>query len=346
MKVWYPTHVSFFIFFAVFCMISCSKKNYPAQSEYSFKSNNNKPDYNQLNYWAAHPWKWDPSDSVAKFYRSNFKKDSLADVFFIYPTTFVNNEDSNWNAQIDDAYLNYKTDYSTILYQSSVFNEKCRVFSPRYRQAHLKAFFTIENIKANTAFETAYTDIKNAFEYYVKNLNKGKPIIIASHSQGTVYAARLIKEYFEGKPLQKKLICAYLIGMPIQKKYFNEITPCSNSQATGCFVSWRTYKKGYMDTAFVAKEKFECVVTNPLTWTTDTFYATSKLNSGAILKNFNKLKLGITDAQVHQNILWSSKPKFFGNIFFTNRNYHIGDINLFYDNIRKNVIDRIDAYLQ
>ena len=334
-----------FISFLPAAFISCSKKNYATRAVYQFISADGKPDYSDLHYWAAHPWKWDPSDSISKVYRQSYKKDSLADVFFLYPTTLIDNKDERWNAPIDDAVINERTDYSTILYQASVFNEKCRVFAPRYRQAHLKTFFSDNKLKSALAFDLAYTDIKKAFEYYLKYLNNNRPIIIASHSQGTIHASRLLKEFFDGKPLQNKLVCAYIIGMPIPENYFQNIPSCKDSLSTGCFVGWRTYKNKYVDTVFIAKEKFKSIVTNPLTWTCNTAYVNRKLNTGGLLKNFNKIKTGVVDAQIHNNILWCSKPKFFGNIFLTSKNYHIGDINLFYNNIRQNVTVRINSYL-
>lgn len=329
---------------SLFIFQSCSKKNYAHKQAYQFTSTDGKPEYSDLNYWAAHPWKWDPSDSVSSSLQKDYNKDSTVDVFFLYPTTLVDYADLRWNAPIDDAKINAKTDYSTILYQASVFNEKCRVFAPRYRQAHLKAFFTKDTALAKEAFDMAYADIKNAFEYYLKNWNDGRPIIIASHSQGTVHAGKLLKEFFEGKTLQNKLVCAYLLGMPVPDNYFEKIPACKDSFSTGCYVSWRTFKSGYIEPVYIANEKFKCTVTNPLTWNSSNEFASRKLNEGGILKKYNKIVPGVVNAQIHQNILWSSKPKFFGNIFLTKKNYHTGDINLFYNNIRKNVKRRIDLF--
>lgn len=336
---------TFWIFLMMILTVSsCQKKNYASREEYQFSSANGKPDYSDLHYWAAHPWKWDPSDSIPRPLRKIFRKDSVADVFFLYPTTLTKKEDTRWNAPLDDVKINVKTDYSAILYQASTFNERCRVFAPRYRQAHIEAFYTNDKKTALDAFELAYTDIKEAFEYYLKNYNSGRPIIIAAHSQGTVHAARLLKEYFEGKPLGKQLVCAYLIGMPVADNYFTSLKPCSDSTSTGCFVSWRTFKKGYVEQTYVAKEDFKSIVVNPLTWTMGSEHASRKLNRGGVLKNFNKIKPGVVDAQIHQNILWTIKPRFFGNIFLSKKNYHIGDINLFYRNIRDNVQTRIQAF--
>lgn len=328
-----------------FMLNSCSKNNYSANSEYLFKSENKLPEYSNLNYWAAHPWKKDLSDSVPKPLIASYKQDSLADVFFIYPTSLTSYSDDRWNADIDDAEINAKTDYSSILYQASVFNEKCRVFAPRYRQAHLKCFF-IANTESEKAFEIAYSDIKAAFTYYLQNYNNNRPIIIASHSQGTKHAARLLKEFFEGKPLQNKLICAYIIGLPVPVDYFTVLKPCKDSLATGCIISWRTFKSGSVEPDFIAKEAFNSIVINPLSWTSVNTLIESSENNGGILKNFNKIIPKVVNAQIHHNVLWTSKPNIIGKIFLTRTNYHIGDINLFYINIRENTKARITAYLK
>ena len=111
----------------------------------------------------------------------------------------------------------------------------------------------------------------------------------------------------------------------------------------GCFVGWRTYKNGYVP-ELIQNEKFKCIVVNPLTWTTDETYVSAKLNKGGILQNFKKIVPKVVDAQVHNNVLWSCKPNVFGKFFFTKKNFHIGDINLYYMNIRENVRTRIDNF--
>ena len=88
----------------------------------------------------------------------------------------------------------------------------------------------------------------------------------------------------------------------------------------------------------------ESYVTNPLTWTTDEVYAPASLNKGAVLRDFNTINKYVTDAQVHENYLWVKKPKFRGSVFYRSKNYHIGDINLFYLNIRSNIQTRIRLF--
>ncbi len=332
------------IFALLLLLSSCQKKNFSNKLTYQFTAENQLPDYSDLHYWAASPEKWDPSDSVPKPLRKNYIKDSTVDVFFIYPTTFTNAADTAWNAAIDDKELNAKTDYSTILYQASAFAKQTRVFAPRYRQAHYRAFTSSDKKSAAAALNLAYSDVKKAFEYYLKYKNNGRPIIIAAHSQGTLHAKRLLQEFFDGPTLKNKLVAAYLIGMPLQEKDFKNIAACRDTSQTGCFVSWRTFHKNYEGPAYIQNESFKTVNTNPLTWRTDTIYAPENLNKGGILYKFNKVIPAVVDAQVHGNMLWASKPDFFGKIFLTQENYHIADINLFYVNIAEDVKRRIGLF--
>ncbi|MEO7961361.1 MAG: DUF3089 domain-containing protein [Ginsengibacter sp.] len=303
-----------------------------------------EPIYNNLQFWAAHPGKTDPSDRVPQDLKNEIR-DTLADVFFIHPTTYTEGARSmGWNANINDQKLNDKTDNTSILYQASVFNEYSRVFAPRYRQANLKAFFANGEDSAKIALEIAYSDVKKAFQYYLDHFNNGRPIIIASHSQGTLHAARLLKDLFENKPLYKQLVCAYIIGLPVFENYFSGLKPCITASQTGCIVSWRTFLEGYQP-AYIDKEKGKAIVINPLTWTTDTLQVEASLNEGGILRNFDKVIPEMVSTQIHGNILWSSKPRFFGSIFLKTKNYHIADYNLFYKNIRENTGVRIKAFL-
>ncbi len=328
---------------SIFYFMGCS----PVYSRYvtaygSGPDTAGRPDYSQLVNWAAHPDKKDPSDSIPIPLRAGTLQDTAVDVFFLHPTTLVAAKDSLWNADINDSALNARTDNTTILFQASAFNE-CRLFAPRYRQAHLRAYYTTDTVSAKKALDLAYEDIRTAFQYYLDHYNQGRPIIIASHSQGTTHAKRLLKEFFENKPLQNKLVAAYIIGMAIPGNEFSGLAPCGDSTATGCLIGWRTFKEGY-EPPYLVKEKTRSWVVNPLTWTMAEDPAPRSLNKGGILTRFNELVPHVTDATIHDGILWAHRPHFRGSFLLQTKNYHIGDINLFYLNIRENVRTRIRSY--
>lgn len=324
-------------------LLSCANKYKAFQGNYHFISKDGSPVYEQLDYWAAHPWKQDPSDSIPAPLQIEIAG-TAADVFFLHPTTFTKKSDKHIaNADINDHFINAKTDYSSILYQASVFNQSCRIFAPRYRQAHIHNFYIADTVKAKKALDLAYQDIRNAFLYYLQNWNKDRPLIIAGHSQGALMAERLLKEFFEGKELEKKLVAAYVIGWPVPAGFFSSLPMCQDSLQTGCVISWRTFRKGYVP-PYLKNEKDPALATNPLTWKTDSIPASKLLNKGSVLTKFNKVYPHTTDARLEKGLLYVKKPKFPWSFLYFTRNYHIADINLFYLNIRENVNQRVKAY--
>lgn len=305
------------------------------------------PQYSDSAMWAALPSTTDPADVVPSDALKNRQETAPIDVFFIHPTTYTRKRGNDqWNGPIDDSILNQRTDTGTIFYQASIFNGVGKVYAPRYRQAHLRSYFLFKkNPKsALQAFELAYQDVATAFRYYLEHKNKGRPIIIAAHSQGTTHGIRLIKEFFDGKPLQNKLVAAYLVGMPVKKDTFQNIPLCTMPNQTGCFCSWRTVRRG-KQIDWDAGE--DIAVTNPLTWETTPTYVPKQKNKGAVLKDFYEVLPEATDAQVTPDgFLWATRPKFPWSWLFQTNNYHIVDYNLYYMNVRANAQLRAQTYLQ
>ncbi|MEQ1746977.1 MAG: DUF3089 domain-containing protein [Saprospiraceae bacterium] len=304
------------------------------------------PDYTELKNWAAHPDKPDPADRTPCPQETDWQKNAQADVFFLYPTSYYGrgtNSDT-WNAALDNPKVNDRTDSTSLLFQASIFNRAGRVFAPRYRQAHLQAFFSKDKKSAEQAVALAYTDVLAAFDYYLKNWNKGRPFIIAGHSQGGLHGMYLVRDRIEGTPLQKRLVAAYLVGWPVKRDFFRTLKPCETPTETGCFCTWQTWER-----RFGRRKAFDrdVVCTNPLTWSTrEGEHAPKNLNKGAILRSFCVVYPQISDAEVHKGILLCTKPKFPGSILFTRKNYHIGDLNLYYYDVRANAQARVEAFLK
>lgn len=330
------------IFGTFILLTSCATISKPKFSVVA--GSENVVDYANLANWAAWPERKDVADSLATPELFDVQDTARVDVFFLHPTTYIK-KGKWWNADLTDEELNKNTDNSSILYQASIFNGAGRVYAPRYRQAHIKAYFVKEKDKAvaEQAFELAYKDIERAFSYYLEHENNGRPIIIAAHSQGTTHGMRLVKQFFDGKPLHKQLVAAYLVGLPVLNNYFENIKVCTSPEENGCICAWQTFRKGYYP-------KFQppgspVMAVNPLTWTNLPDYAPKTLNQGAILRKFNQIFPQLADAQVHDGLLWIHKPKFPGSFFVWTPKYHIADYNLFYMNVRSNAIARAAHFL-
>ena len=331
--------------FCFFLVQSCSK-TIELTGNFDLEKIPKAPDYSNPDHWAALPSKNDMADLLPSPSFQNVQEDAEVDVFFLHPTSYAGKKNKRyWNGPIDDPKVNKNTDARSIKYQASLFNGVGKIYAPRYRQANFYVYFTDKEEEAKKAFDLAYQDVSASFEYYLKHYNNNRPIIIASHSQGTTHAIRLLKEYFDGKELANRLVAAYIVGMPVEKNQFNAIKPCQQEVETGCFCSWRSFKKGFYPEKFPIGDHI--AVTNPLSWKTDQDYVGKENNKGGLLRKFNNgLRKQLADAQVHQGLLWVTKPKFFGNIFITFKNYHIVDYNFYYSNVRENAIKRAEIFLK
>ena len=168
-------------------------------------------DYSKQENWAVLPWHT-PENLLSKMHDTSLLAN--ADVFYIYPTLMLDQKDKRWNMPMMEQEHMNEVLKSAVQYQASAWAEAGRMYVPYYRQAHIRSYYT-EGKRGEQALMFAYADIKASFEYYMAHYNNGRPIIIASHSQGSTHTIRLLKDFFDGQPLSKKLVVAYVVGIPV-----------------------------------------------------------------------------------------------------------------------------------
>ncbi|MFY0630399.1 MAG: DUF3089 domain-containing protein [Flavobacteriaceae bacterium] len=326
------------IFFLIIVVFSNCRSTFKTQT-FDRSISPEKPDYNQEMSWAVLPSK----------YRSDFKEfaseelDTLKiDVFYIYPTLITSKKDDRWNVPIIDKEQNEKVLGKAVLMQASAFATSGKIYVPFYRQAHIRSY-RMMNEGGREAQELAYSDVKKAFETYLEKYNNGRPILMVGHSQGTTHTLRLISDFFDEKPLQEKLVAAYIPGIRVKHTQFKSIKPMTNPDEIGGFVSWNTFKKGH----YPKKDKHwydGSVTTNPITW--DASKVTTLDQHKGFLYTNKKTYLKALKIEITDGLVWSSNPKFPLRLFMSFlKNYHAGDINLFWQDIRENSLLRVKTYL-
>jgi hypothetical protein len=301
-----------------------------------------KPDYSDKDSWAVLPE--NIPDEISIFNNDENKKE--ADVFFIYPTLIDSKNQREWNSDIWDEDIRNDVINRPVKYQASAWLDAGNLYVPYYRQAHIRVFNDKFRVDGDKALNLAYDDIKEAFTYYLKNFNNDKPFIIASHSQGTVHAKRLIAEFIDGKELQKKLIAAYLVGIKVFEDEFKNIKPMNSANETGGFVTWNTFKFN----KYPRKDNYENwfkggVTTNPITWD-DSKETKKDLHKGLLYRDLKIFSQNI-NIKLIDGIVWSTVPNVPGKILLkTIRSYHFADINLFWVDIRENAKLRVDQWFK
>lgn len=307
------------------------------------------PDYADDAAWAALPGKRDPSDDRPQGAGSTV---SGVNVFFIHPTSYL--KPDNWNQPLTDEDANWIVDERVLRHQASVFNSCCEVFAPRYRQA---TFFSFLDLSGNgeKALDLAYDDVARAFDHFIAISGDDKPFILAGHSQGTLHAARLLREKIASSALQKRLVAAYLVGFLIKNDELAGVPVCQSAAQAGCVLGWNSVDG---DGAGLYSNEDNLLCVNPLTWRADDQYAAHELNVGAIGyaaygpaatgEDVTQMTVetGAADAQCINSQL--SIPELRVTSFpsrMPGGSMHIYDYSLFYMNIRENVLARVATFL-
>ena len=315
---------SVFLLFLLFPLTGIAQKKNPKPLNYSLKSN-----------WATLPGN-DPANIKDYIQDSSWIK--KADVFYVYPTFLVDKKDTSWNADITSSSHRTTVITKAIEFQASAWAEAGRMFVPFYRQAHVRSYHQLENNGRNSLL-FAYEDVRAAFLYYLENYNNGRPIIFAGHSQGSTHICLLLKEFFDDKDLSKQLIIAYIPGMGIEKKMFSKIPLLTKYNTIGGYVTWNTFKKKLNKEKYNKWYKGKQVI-NPVTWDLSK-KADRKLHKGFFFSNRKMYKNAFTTYLI-DGVIWITKPKFpYKSLSFAMKDYHVGDVNLFWEDIRLNTKHRL-----
>ncbi len=190
------------------------------------------------------------------------------DVFFVHPTGYLTGGD--WNSPLDP---NTGTEENTkwmMANQASVFNGCCAVYAPRYREATIYRYISAPPDIAKKAADSPMPTSTAPSPISSSTIPREGRFIIASHSQGTEHAFRLVRERIDGTPLEGQFVAAYLIGLDITDKQagaLKTIRVCATATDLRCIIHWATFGEGFAEPQFDTKDKLVCV--NPLNWQRD-----------------------------------------------------------------------------
>ena len=280
------------------------------------------------------------------------------DVFWVYPT--ILSDATTYLMDIHDPLLREKAEW-TLVEQASIFDGQANIYAPYYRQNNVK-INPLMLTDANPIFCPGQEDLIRAFAYFMEHFNRGeRPIILAAHSQGSVRVVELSKagELLTGDAESlKRLVAAYVIGYSITSSDLEQnplMRISENATDTGCFITYNTIS----DEEGKEKEGPTIIpgtfVVNPLNWKTDATTAPSSANVGAAFFHHDdpvnpKRYPHFAAAQVVDSALVItdiSNPEELPatSITFPVGVYHMYDYAIFYENLRANVCERIQSYL-
>jgi hypothetical protein len=172
--------------------------------------------------------------------------DATFDCFIVHSTGNDIREPGN----VDMISRPSSTVVARILGQAAPFRGSCRIFAPAY---HTMTIGTYDRLLWDETeyFQIAYADVADAFEYYMRNHNTGRDIVLIGMSQGSHMLTRLLEEKFDNdEALRGQLISALLTGMtrlmyvPVGELVggnLKNIPLCSSRNETGCVIAYEPW---------------------------------------------------------------------------------------------------------
>ncbi len=325
------------VILCLLCVSGCIESGQPAKKTVSQK------EFSPVDYSKTENWVLLPEQ----------KSDFPVDVFYVYPTIV---------AQPHEPYMDWsdpKTQRkakSVSTQQSGPFASICRIYAPYYRQTEITRALQDIGVKREDRkfMNLGLNDIKDAFRYYLKHYNQGRPFILAGHSQGAYVLLDVIKDDMKDPAVYGKMVAAYLFGFPRLPKTFPDaphIKLAQRADDTGVIMTWNSEAPGVKNSIFTGPGTY-CI--NPLNWRTDAVKADASLSKGAVFfdgegkiiqeeKNFCTAEI---NPETGALIVVPLKKDKYDSRLLGKGVYHMNDIYFFYHDITRNAQDRINAYLK
>lgn len=285
------------------------------------------------------------------YYAEGGEKD--ADLFLICPTVDMGRE-GNMNMSMDDEKT--KGNFVGALnMERGIYEDSATMYAPYYRQMTFPVYDMTEEEMA-PYLEIAYRDVADAFEYYIENINGGRPIILAGFSQGAQLLLMLMEEYFDDAEYSDRLIAAYAIGWRVteeQIERYPHLRMAEGEGDTGVIVSFNSESPDATDSIIVPAGT-KTLGINPLNWRTDSTPADRSLNKGACFTDYDgeieseiaNLTGAYLDEERGTLRLPDVDAEKYSSSLFPKGVYHLYDYQFFFRDLQSNVELRTKNYLE
>ncbi|MBO4555671.1 MAG: DUF3089 domain-containing protein [Elusimicrobiales bacterium] len=297
-----------------------------------------RPDYSQKNSWI-----------IAENENSEFP----ADVFYLYPTTYVGKGIKYMDTSSEKDRRN-AADYS--FFNMGLFEGSANRFAPFYRQASLETFMLGSYEASLPYLRLPCGDALAAFDYYIKHYNKGRPFIIAGFSQGAMMSECIIKNRLGSKKLRKKFIAAYLFGHSISPETMQKYPQFRQSESpadSGVFISINTHLPGAEGILTIMPGS---ISNDPVSWQPGVHKIDmAKYKGSVMLKDMRTketesdpmpFKAARINAETGGIELTDVRPEYVKKALkiLGDKSMHSYDFMFFYNNIKENVPERISSF--
>lgn len=202
---------------------------------------------------------------------------SLVDVFYVYSTevgrSFGLDGVEVFRAMLTSEERGYMAGENA--YMQQVFGDSVNFFAPYYHQ------FTMQSLMLPQAdFDTTYAAVRDevccAFDYYMANLNCGRPFALVGFSQGAMLVLDILKHLSDEQ--YGRMVGAYMLGYRLSADDMRHphVQAADGPSGWGRTVSFNSVASPSGVWPVVTADAATCI--NPLNWRTDATPATLFFN--------------------------------------------------------------------
>ena len=279
-------------------------------------------------------------------------EDKQADLFLIAPTVYGGDENHHNMDMSDEA--TRESFLGALNMERGIYEDTLRMYAPYYSQAAFNVYDMSEEEREKYA-EVAYKDVREAFDYYMKYENDGRPFVLAGFSQGSEMLLKLMEDVFkDNEDYRNRMIAAYMIGWYMTEEDTAEypyLKPAQGENDTGVIIIINSEAENITTSIAVPETTYGI---NPLSWNTSSEYAPKQMNEGACftdyggniiseVKNLTGCYLDHVRGTLKITDVTSAEYPPVVNIF-EDGVFHIYDYQFFYRNLQHNVANRVNAY--
>lgn len=168
--------------------------------------------------------------------------DSKVDCFYVYPTVSL-------EPKISSDMTQGPAEKAVVRTQFARFGSVCRLFAPMYRQVTMFGLLARMGGKPiPQAQMLAFSDVVDAWHYYLEHDNHGRGVILIGHSQGGNLLRQLVQNEIDGKPIERRIVAAALLGATVAVPKgadvggsFTHMPLCRSASQTGCIITYESF---------------------------------------------------------------------------------------------------------
>lgn len=280
----------------------------------------------------------DYADSIQWYIRD---RGSEADLFYVISTEtgdHMMGADTCHFADTRDPYLRGRMKHEMHAVDS-FYSGRLNYYSPYYRQVSMQSWAT-ESV-AMARIPLAMSDCIRSWDYYITNMNKGRPFILAGFSQGAHAVVEILKRMPDS--IAARMVAAYPIGYKVTREdtaACHHLRPATGATDTGVTINFNSVKSPECEISVVSAGNIFCI--NPVNWRTDTLstpfilYGRKKNDTLSVRLDSESRLLLIEGYQNDKPMSVIGKPG----------NYHHMELKFYYPYICQNMADRVAAFLE